>query len=124
MIEGYSRIVQEEFDNSIETTRAALELYKNWLINHKYGNVTVEFREMPMYADSDYAVFVNLSFDHFLEVKCRRHEMAKYDKTKVPLRRHATAEHYKNAKNINTYFLCSWTDYVGIFDFRLHQASW
>lgn len=105
-----------EYANSLDLTNEALVSYKAYLIAHKFGLCEIEFRCMPKYADSDYAVFINGKFEHYLEVKTRRNTMNYYRETKIPLRKHATAEHYWRSADVKTYFLCKWQDKIAVID--------
>jgi len=51
---------------------------------------------------------------HHIEIKKRSCKLKEYGQTKVPLRKHSTAEHYFNHDKIKTYFVCEFTDCVGV----------
>lgn len=112
----YGHNASGEYQNSEQATEDALREYRAYLVGHVFGMQDIEFKDMPKYADSDYMVIVNGQFQHFLEVKSRRHNMYRYEKTKMPLRKHAVAKYWKDAKDWDTYFLCKWTDCCGVFD--------
>lgn len=94
-------------------TADALEKYRVYLSTKAKE---VSFEKSPFYADNDYLVYLDGKLDHYLEVKVRTVTKDKFPDTKVPLRKHATAEHYFNADKIKTYFLCIWSDTLGLFD--------
>jgi len=101
---------------SEEDTQRILRAYKEWLPRVLEGDrfPNIEFFEAPKYADFDYEVYYDGEFDHFIEVKKRNCVLGRYKSTKVPIRKHGTAQHFKEAYDINTYFVCGYDDCVGV----------
>lgn len=103
---------------SEENTYRIIRIYKEWLprsfLEDRFPNIT--FRESPKYADFDFYVDFDGDLDHHIEVKERKNTLNRYKSTKVPLRKHSTAEHFMNAYGIKTYFVCGFTDCVAILN--------
>ena len=99
---------EEEYQATIERTLEAVNIYIE-KVKEKNGKEVICV-ENVLYADSDYLVYINKYLNHFLEVKCRRHKYGKFMTTKVPLRKHSTAEHFYIRNKIKTYFLCYFSD--------------
>lgn len=98
-------------------TREALRKYKLYLprtTDLQSGILRIGFMEAPTFADFDYEVFINGVFDHNIEVKVRSCELGRWEHTKVPLRKHSTAEHLYLARGVKTYFVCKFEDCVGV----------
>ena len=95
----------------IEYIAHALEVYKGFILKH-FPEAAVDFIETPKHADFDRYVYINDKFSHHIEVKKRNNVLNRYEETKVPLRKHSTAEHYFLAKGIKTYFVCEFDDCV------------
>lgn len=85
-----------------ETDRVLLE-YLGWV-----GGATSQVG--PSKADYDFKIFKDGIFDHYLEVKIRRHNFNKFSDVMLPVRKHAFAEHIFNKYGIETIFLCGFTD--------------
>jgi len=110
--------VNPEQAYSETNTKKILRIYKEWLQrslpDDRFPNIT--FRESPKFADFDFYVYFDGELDHYIEVKERRNTINKYKSTKVPLRKHSTAEHFMNAYGIRTYFVCGFTDCVAVLN--------
>lgn len=123
----YNQQTQEEREaeriKAFERTKLALESYRKHLQNQLGATVKIDFVDMPDFADSDYMVFIDNKFNHYLEAKVRYTEKNKYQATKVPLRKHATAEHWLKASGIKSYFLCIWQDEMGLFDLTVEPDT-
>ena len=100
-------------------TLDTLEKYRIWVIEQFSKRKTlvlpqdVTFVPMAEHADSDYQGWIKQLFIGYYEVKCRRNTKDAYLKTKIPLRKHSTAEHYWRAEQKRSFFLCRWTDCIG-----------
>jgi hypothetical protein len=104
----------EEYKASQEETKRLLEFYAYYLEHQKKKEVV--FSDSPKFADFDYYVWHLRNIDHYLEVKLRRNDLRKYARTKIPLRKHTFAEHIRKAENRTSFFLCGFTDSIGLLD--------
>lgn len=97
-------------------TRDALRQYRLYLprTTDLVGEMNIRFEEAPNFADFDYQVYINGVFDHNIEVKVRNCDMDRWEYTKIPIRKHSTAEHMWVAHNVKTYFVCKFLDGVGV----------
>ena len=102
----------EEYKLSEVETEEAGKKWKEFC--KVYFKFEITSKKMPTFADSDYEIFVNGEFNHFLEVKKRRNTLNHYDQTKIPLRKHAVAEHWFKEKGYKTFFLAIFTDCIGV----------
>ena len=107
-----------EYQVTKDLTLDTMERYNRWIVEQlgKRKRVIdhrdIQFLPMPTHADSDYEVWIKHLFIGFHEVKCRRNPKGKYQKTKIPLRKHATAEHYWKAEQKKSFFLCRFSDEI------------
>lgn len=74
------------------------------------------FKEMVKFADSDFEVYVDGKFSHFLEVKFRRHNKGYYKQEKTPFRKHAFDYTIQNEYNQKCAYAIVWSDTSGILD--------
>lgn len=98
-----------EFQKYATVTQRLIEAYAEYLIaERRTSDVVVEAG--PQYADFDYRIFVDGSFDHYIELKFRYHPQQQFPDTKVPVRKHAFAEHVWRRYGHKTYLLVQWSD--------------
>lgn len=105
----------QEFNNSIEDTKEAIEQYEQWLYD-TLGCDDVQIIDAPQYADFDYYVYVDQYLHHYLEVKTRRHNGGRFNQEKMPIRKHAVAAYFMREDNIKTIYLVSWYDQLAILE--------
>jgi hypothetical protein len=100
---------------SEEKTYKTLDTYRHWLSDNRHiPEQGIEFMVGPKFADYDYEVVINGISDHYIEVKVRNIPINQFETTKVPLRKHSTAEHFYNSGLKATYFVCGFTDCCAI----------
>lgn len=105
----------QEFNNSIEDTKEAIEQYEQWLYDTLECD-DVQIIDAPQYADFDYYVYVDQYLHHHLEVKTRRHNGGRFEQEKMPIRKHAVAAYFMREDNIKTIYLVSWYDQLAILE--------
>lgn len=99
---------------SEEQTHLVLGQYRLWLAPRLYFPRVISFKESPEHADWDYDVMVVGRLDHRIEVKNRGVPSNEYEKTKVPIRKHSTAEHFYKKDGLKTFYVCRFTDWIGV----------
>lgn len=99
---------------SEDQTFKVLSTYRTWLMPQLNFPRVITFRESPDHSDWDFYVMVVGVLDHHIEVKNRKISSTEYGQTKVPIRKHATAEHFYKKSGLKTFYVCGFTDWVGV----------
>jgi hypothetical protein len=107
---------EQQYQLSIEDTEHILEVYRQWIPRTLEGDwfPHIKFVEAPKFADFDYYVYLDDELDHQIEVKHRNNTLDRWIHTKVPLRKHSTAEHLMERYGRKTYFVCGFTDCTAV----------